>query len=95
MESSPDVYKVGSNYDLQTWAQCPPATIYLIVSVLSIVVSIFKGTLGLVESLVYAAVVFVVYCFFTFLCEKNQYTRIAAWVLIVLQLFGIAVQFFK
>lgn len=93
LESSPDVYK--PKLDMDYWKKCPPATIYLIISILSIIVMIWKGTLGLVSTVLYLAVVLLIYYFFAFLCDAGGIARTLAWVLIVLQLLGIASQLFS
>jgi hypothetical protein len=68
----------------QSFHDCPPAVIYLVLGLVSIVLSIIYGKVGLVGFLVYAFVVAVVYYFFRFLCVDARWL---AWILILIQLF--------
>lgn len=73
------------------WSECKPSMIYLILGVASILSSILFGEVGVLELLISVFVVAVMYYFLAYLCVEAP---VVAWILIVLQLFILAVSIF-
>jgi len=88
-----DLSKTTSpEYWKDKWHKCPPATIYLILGIASILLSVLYRKTNLIKFLVSVFVVAVVYYFLAFLCVEAP---VIAWILILIQLFIIGYSVFQ